>query len=72
MLKRHLGGHGLTVARYKEKFGLPREYPSVAPAYSERRSALAKASGLGQLDRNAKAPVKKLAGQRGRPKKAIS
>ena len=48
-LKRHLGIHGLDMAGYRQRFGLPADYPSTAPAYSERRSALAKASGLGQL-----------------------
>jgi predicted transcriptional regulator len=47
-LKRHLTTHGLTFAQYREKFGLPQDYPTVAPAYSARRSALAKQLGLGQ------------------------
>jgi len=46
-LKRHLTTHGLTIADYKARFGLPRDYPTTAPAYSERRSAMAKALGLG-------------------------
>jgi predicted transcriptional regulator len=48
-LKRHLTGHGLTPAQYRDKFGLPADYPMVAPSYSERRSALAKSIGLGQI-----------------------
>jgi predicted transcriptional regulator len=40
--------HGLTVAEYKARFGLPNDYPTTAPAYSEARSAMAKALGLGQ------------------------
>ena len=47
-LKRHLTGHGMTPAQYREKFGLPADYPLVAPSYSERRAALAKSIGLGQ------------------------
>ena len=47
-LKRHLGIHALTPEGYRARFGLPADYPMTAPAYSEKRSALAKASGLGQ------------------------
>jgi predicted transcriptional regulator len=54
-LKRHLTTNGMTVAEYKAKFGLPNDYPTTAPAYSEARSAMAKALGLGQGGRKAKA-----------------
>ena len=48
MLKRHLQtAHGLSVEDYRSKWSLPTNYPMVAPDYAERRSALAKASGLG-------------------------
>jgi len=48
-LKRHLTTHfGLTPDEYREKWGLPRDYPMVAPNYSESRSALAKSMGLGR------------------------
>lgn len=47
-LKRHLSSNGLTPNEYRGKFGLPRDYPMVAPSYSERRSALARSAGLGQ------------------------
>jgi predicted transcriptional regulator len=50
-LKRHLTGNGLTPEQYRERFGLPRDYPMVAPAYAAKRSELAKASGLGQQRR---------------------
>lgn len=63
-LKRHLSTHGLTVADYRAKFGLPADYPTTAPAYSEARSAMAKALGLGQGGRKGKAATK------GRGKKA--
>ena len=48
-LKRHLRAtHGMTPQEYREKWRLPHDYPMVAPAYSERRSQMAKAAGLGQ------------------------
>jgi predicted transcriptional regulator len=47
-LKRHLNKHGLTPAQYRERYGLPVDYPMVASAYAARRSELAKAAGLGQ------------------------
>ena len=47
-LKRHLRTeYNLSPDAYREKWGLPRDYPMVAPNYSAKRSALAKASGLG-------------------------
>jgi predicted transcriptional regulator len=49
MLKRHLqNAHGLTVEAYRERWGLKRDYPVVAPTYAARRSELAKAVGLGR------------------------
>jgi predicted transcriptional regulator len=53
-LKRHLTGHGLDLHTYKERYGLPRDYPTVAPNYAARRSELAKSIGLGQT--RSKAP----------------
>lgn len=48
-LKRHLMSHyGLTPDQYRKKWGLPPDYPMVAPAYAEARSRLAKQIGLGQ------------------------
>lgn len=48
-LKRHLMTHyGLTPEQYREKWGLPADYPMVAPSYSAARSALAKKMGLGR------------------------
>ena len=49
-LKRHLTTHGLTPQAYRERYGLPSEYPMVAPEYSARRSALARAIGLGRVN----------------------
>lgn len=53
MLKRHLAKHQLTSAAYRERWGLARDYPMVAPSYAARRSALAKSLGLGRKGRNA-------------------
>jgi predicted transcriptional regulator len=47
-LKRHLSSHGLDPRSYRDRYGLPADYPMVAPSYAEQRSALAKAIGLGQ------------------------
>lgn len=48
MLKRHLKtSYNLTPEQYREKWGLPSDYPMVAPAYARTRSALAKQIGLG-------------------------
>jgi predicted transcriptional regulator len=49
ILKRHLGArHKMRPETYRARWGLPREYPFVAPRYGERRSALAKQAGLGR------------------------
>lgn len=47
-LKRHLTSHGLDPHSYRERYGLPADYPMVAPSYAEQRSALAKQIGLGR------------------------
>src|SRR5215471_20637352 len=48
-LKRHLQAHyQLSPEQYREKWGLPHDYPMVAPNYAEARSALAKKMGLRQ------------------------
>lgn len=47
-LKRHLGKLGLTPAQYRAKWGLPADYPMIAPNYAQKRSELARSSGLGQ------------------------
>ena len=72
-LRRHLATLGMTPDQYRAKWGLPADYPMVAPNYAEARSKLAKQLGLGQLRKNptpakkatAAAPIK-----RGRPAKA--
>lgn len=48
-LKRHLRTHyDMSPEEYREKWGLPHDYPMVAPNYAAARSALAKKMGLGQ------------------------
>ena len=47
-LKRHLTAQGITPQQYRERYGLPSDYPLVSKAYSEARSTLAKAIGLGR------------------------
>lgn len=49
MLKRHLQTrYGMTAADYRAKWGLPHDYPMVAPNYAATRSGLAKSIGLGR------------------------
>ncbi|HEY8260426.1 MAG TPA: MucR family transcriptional regulator [Methylosinus sp.] len=51
-LKRHLRTqYGLSPEEYREKWGLPADYPMVAPNYAKARSNLAKQMGLGQQRR---------------------
>ncbi|TPL96889.1 MucR family transcriptional regulator [Mesorhizobium sp. B2-3-11] len=48
-LKRHLSTHyNLSPEEYRVKWGLPSDYPMVAPNYAAARSAMAKAAGLGR------------------------
>ena len=48
-LKRHLSStFNMSPDQYREKWGLPPDYPMVAPSYAERRSTLAKSLGLGR------------------------
>ena len=49
MLKRHLKtAHGMTPDDYRKRWGLPLDYPLVAPSYAATRSKLAKKIGLGR------------------------
>ncbi|MBO1907715.1 MucR family transcriptional regulator [Microvirga sp. 3-52] len=80
-LKRHLGKLGLTAEEYRAKWGLPGDYPMVAPSYAAKRSELARSSGLGQQRRKAAAkaavtsddtvtaPAEAAKPKRGRPSK---
>ena len=53
MLKRHLAtAYGMTPEEYREKWGLPADYPMVAPNYAKQRSYLAKKIGLGKRREN--------------------
>lgn len=48
MLKRHLKTrYNMSPEEYRERWGLPSDYPMVAPAYAQQRSELAKKIGLG-------------------------
>ena len=52
MLKRHLKtSYNLTPEQYRERWGLPADYPMVAPDYAKHRSSLAKKIGLGTTPR---------------------
>ncbi|MEL6792684.1 MAG: MucR family transcriptional regulator [Pseudomonadota bacterium] len=49
MLKRHLAtSYDMTPEDYRAKWGLPSDYPMVAPAYARKRQELAKKIGLGR------------------------
>ena len=57
-LKRHLRTqYNITPEQYREKWGLPADYPMVAPNYAKARSDLAKEMGLGQQRRKRRARV---------------
>ena len=57
MLKRHLATrYNMTPEDYRRRWGLPKDYPMVAPAYAAQRSALAMQIGLGRKPA-AKAPA---------------
>jgi predicted transcriptional regulator len=54
-LKRHLRSrYSMTPEQYRDKWGLPPDYPMVAPNYAAARSQLAKQMGLGQQRRRRK------------------
>ena len=62
-LKRHLRTHyDLSPEEYREKWGLPRDYPMVAPSYSESRRELAKKIGLGRREPVVETPSRKKRG----------
>jgi predicted transcriptional regulator len=64
-LKRHLKNtYGLTPEEYRAKWGLPRDYPMVAPNYAKARSELAKSMGLGRKAAGSAAAPEQEAGAR--------
>ena len=57
MLKRHLRStYNLSPDEYRTKWGLPPDYPMVAPRYAEQRSEFAKKIGLGRGSGRGPAP----------------
>jgi predicted transcriptional regulator len=70
-LRRHLRlRHGLDVAAYRARWHLSPDHPVTAPAYSERRAAMAKQFGLGR--RPAASEVPPAPTRRGRPRRPAS
>jgi predicted transcriptional regulator len=70
-LKRHLSTrHGMTPDQYREKWGLPTDYPMVAANYAAERSKLAKQIGFGQMANRSGKPTSKP--KRGRPPKVTT
>jgi predicted transcriptional regulator len=70
MLKRYLQTrYGLSPDAYRAKWGLPRDYPMVAPNYAATRSSLAKSIGLGRKPAPepavTKAPARRARGSKG-------
>lgn len=68
-LRRHLNKLGLTPHQYRQKWGLPLDYPLVAPNLSELRSTLAREKQLGRR-RTKPAPLSRAKGG-GRSKAAV-
>jgi len=71
-LKRHLrSSFNLSPEEYRKKWGLPYDYPMVAPNYAQTRSELAKNMGLGNLRQKAKLAASSTRGaRRAAPKRA--
>lgn len=70
MLKRYLQvSYGMTPDDYRKKWGLPTDYPMVAPAYAEQRKALALKIGLGRKPAAEAAPKKAPTKRKAAPKK---
>jgi predicted transcriptional regulator len=70
-LKRHLTSNGTSPDEYRQKYGLPRDYPMVAANYAAQRSELAKSLGLGQLRRD-RAAARKAAEKRAEPDPVVA
>jgi predicted transcriptional regulator len=70
-LKRHLrNSYDMTPDEYRAKWGLPRDYPMVAPNYAKARSELAKSMGLGRKAQSSDAGTSIPAKRSRRAKKA--
>ena len=70
-LRRHLRvHHGLEVGAYRARWKLPTDHPTTAPAYSERRSAMAKQLGLGRKPGSVE--PSRAARRRGRPRQTAA
>ena len=70
-LKRHLKNtYNMTPDEYRAKWGLPRDYPMVAPNYAKARSELAKSMGLGRKAAAQPAAAEASAAKRGRRPRA--
>jgi predicted transcriptional regulator len=70
-LKRHLKNtYNMTPDEYRTKWGLPRDYPMVAPNYAKARSELAKSMGLGRKAAAQPAAAEASAPKRGRRPRA--
>jgi predicted transcriptional regulator len=68
MLRRHLRvQHGLTVDEYRARWNLRFDHPVTAPAYSQRRSEMAKERGLGRRRRSVEPVAPGRRGRRRRP-----
>ncbi|WP_225770445.1 MucR family transcriptional regulator [Inquilinus sp. Marseille-Q2685] len=74
MLKRHLqAAYSMTPDEYRERWGLPADYPMVAPNYAKQRSSLAKSIGLGtRRVAEPPAPAPAPAAKSGRGRKAAA
>lgn len=69
-LTRHLSGHGLTPAQYRQRYKLKADYPMIAESYSEHRRELAKRIGLGRRSAGAAPAGEADAKPKAAPKKA--
>jgi predicted transcriptional regulator len=69
ILRRHLSvSHGLSPSAYRTRWNLKKTHPITAPAYSERRTAMAKQFGLGRLRASPETPPTAPPKRRGRPR----
>src|SRR4051795_10280594 len=70
-LKRHLAtSHHMTPQEYRQRWGLPKDYPMVAPAYAAQRSDLARQIGLGRKPAAPPTPEPAAAADKRSPRRA--